>query len=376
MVPAALLTALAGAGLLVLILLALIAGAYLARQRLLAATVAIVVGLLSIALLVRLRELLVLILAAAVVAFILDAPIQRMERRIPRWAAILIVYLGAAGLLTLAGVLLVPRLVHQSQALIAAMPAYAAQAETHSNRLLAWYEESPPALHAAVDQAVETARAQSEKIVASTAEGLLGIAGWFVKSILVLVLSIYLLTDKDRLRDLVYRATPEAYHDEVRDTLRDIGQALGGYLRAQAVVILFVAVTVSFVLWLFHIPHALLIGLAAGVLEVIPYFGAFAGAVPGVLLSLANPWYHTLAIVGAFIAINQIEGHVVLPLVVGHHLEMRPLWILVSLLAGHFLFGIPGMILAVPVVAILRIVVPRLYHLYLVLHRHEQRTER
>src|SRR5262249_1014969 len=158
----------------------------------------------------------------------------------------------------------------------------------------------------------------------------------------------------------------------LRETLGESGTALGRSLRAEVGVIGFVAFAVTAVLMIFGIPHAMFIGVFAGVLEIVPYFGAFAGAIPAVALSLSKSWVHVVGIIGAFIAINQVEGHVVIPLVVGHHLEMRPLTILVSLIAGHILFAIPGMILAVPVVSILRIIIPRLYRLYLALHYHEQ----
>src|SRR5205085_2578453 len=122
---ASLITVLLAAGLVLVILLVLIAGWFLARQKLLAPTVAVIVGLLLIALLVRLHELLVMLLLAAALAFILDGAVQRLERRLPRWAAIVTVYLLLVGALTAAGVLLLPRLVGQAQHLGHSVPTYA-----------------------------------------------------------------------------------------------------------------------------------------------------------------------------------------------------------------------------------------------------------
>ena len=367
-----LVTTLMSARLLLLILLVLIAGWFLWRQRLLAVALAVIAGLLGIALLVRLHELLVLIVIAAVLAFILDRPTQRLERHMPRAAAILIVYLVLVGSLVLGGALLVPRLVTQAQKLTAEVPTYAEMIRGHSQRFLAWYEDTPPAFHSAVDQMLEAARTHSQELLTGAGKVLIGMVGWFVKGILILVISIYMLTDKRRLRDWVFKWTPDRYHHDVLETMEEIGAALGGYLRAQVVVILFVAVTVTLVLTLFGIPHALFIGLAAGVLEVIPYFGAFAGAIPAVILSMSKSWFHMLGVIAAFIAINQVEGHVVIPLVVGKHLEMRPLVILLSLLAGHLLWGVAGMIIAVPTVSVLGIIIPRLVKLYKELRAHEK----
>src|SRR5206468_4033737 len=93
-----------------------------------------------------------------------------------------------------------------------------------------------------------------------------------------------------------------------------------------------------------------------------------------VALGFSQSWIHGVGLIGAFVLINQVEGHFVMPVVMGGQLEMRPLWILLALLAGHFLFGVPGMILAVPIVSILRIILPRLYKLYRQL-RHVEREQ-
>src|SRR5947207_3710985 len=123
-IPVSLLDTLLGGALLLIILLLLICGWFLARQRLLAVTLAVIAALLGIALLVRLRELLVIFLLAAALAFILDRPIQRLEKRIPRGLAIVIIYLGAIAVIAAIGALVVPRLVVQAISLKDDIPKY------------------------------------------------------------------------------------------------------------------------------------------------------------------------------------------------------------------------------------------------------------
>src|SRR5438105_7592527 len=113
-IPVSLLDTLLGGALLLIILLLLICGWFLAKQRLLAVTLAVIAALLGIALLVRLRELVVIILLGAALAFILDRPIQRLQKRIPRGLAIVVIYLGAVVAITAIGALVVPRLVAQA----------------------------------------------------------------------------------------------------------------------------------------------------------------------------------------------------------------------------------------------------------------------
>src|SRR5436305_3026027 len=130
-ISSSLIAVLLGAGLLLVILLVLIAGWFLARQKLLAPTLAIIVGLLLIALLIRLHELLAMLLMAAALAFILDSAVQHLERRLPRWAAIMTVYLLFVGALAAAGVLLLPRLVGQAQHLGHSVPTYVRDLQGH-----------------------------------------------------------------------------------------------------------------------------------------------------------------------------------------------------------------------------------------------------
>src|SRR5207248_6979155 len=125
------------------------------------------------------------------------------------------------------------RLVGQAQHLGRSVPTYVRDLQGHFSRLTDWYAHAPDTFHKAVDSAVEAARARSQEIVTAAASTLLGIIGWLVKGILVLVLSVYLLVDKERLRAMVFRVTPEFLHEDVKSTLAEIGTAIGGYLRAQ-----------------------------------------------------------------------------------------------------------------------------------------------
>lgn len=337
---------------------------FLRRNQLLHTAMVMILALVAIFLLVRLRELVIMLVIAGVVAFILDGLVERLAQRLPRPLAIALVYVGLLVVVVAAGALLIPLIVHQARLFVLRLPTFTDQARRLAGHLTAWYGGTPAQIQNAIDTAIEQLQTASRSATRQVEHVLLDVLGWTVKGLLSLIISIYLLTDKDNLEEQFLRLFPADIRPEVRMTMGELSLVFSRYLRGQITVILFVATAVTLVLLAFRIPYAFFIGFMAGVLEVIPYFGAVAGAVPAVALGFMKSSTVGISLIVFFIAINQIEGHVVIPLVMGHHLEMRPLTILLSLIAGERLYGIVGMIIAVPVVSMARVLIPRVASQY------------
>jgi len=286
----------------------------------------------------------------------------------PRWLAIVITYVALVVLLVLLGVLIVPRVVGELQQLKEQWPQFQEQVRLRFDTMLKWHQELPEAVREQLDNMVLSLQEGSRAMVHSLFNTTLVAVSWVAKGMIILVLSIYLLLDKDSLKKSALALIPRRARRETVTVVGDVLGVIRAYLRGQIVVIGFVAITVSAVLLVFQIPYALVIGSFAGLLEVIPYFGAVAGAIPGVLYTFSqNGLVAGAFMIGFFIAINQIEGHVVIPLVMGRNLEMRPIWVLLSLLVGAELYGVIGLIVAVPVARILQVIVVhglRLYKTY------------
>jgi predicted PurR-regulated permease PerM len=331
---------------------------FLRRHQLIHTAVILALGLVGLYLLYEIRELVLMLVVAGIVAYILDPLVERIARRTKRPLAITLVYLLIFTLLAVAGTLIVPRIVQEARHVGEEFPQLLAQVKSLWTRVSGMYGTAPDQAENMVDSAIDQAKTALVGATGQIEHLLVQTLGWAVKVGLILVISIYLLLDKRNLREQFIRLFPESTREDVVTALAEMSNTFSSYLRGQFTVIMFVAVAVSALLLVFHIRYALFIGLMAGVLEVIPYFGALAGAVPAVALGFSKaPWIGVTLIV-AFIAINQIEGHVVIPLVMGRNLEMKPLVILVSLIAGEMLFGIVGMIIAVPVVSLIRVLIP------------------
>ncbi|MDQ2733309.1 MAG: AI-2E family transporter [Armatimonadota bacterium] len=296
----------------------------------------------------------VMLCLAVVLALLLNPLVVQLSKGMPRWLAIMTIYLVLVGILVALGILLVPRLIEQGHGLVTHwLP-------TLKPRLLEWYDLNvPQQVHDLVDANMPQLQDQLQKISKGGMEQVIGMslggAKLTMSLVLTLVMSIYLLADRDHFVKWFQGVTPAANQARLQGVFEDVVGVLRAYIRGLAVMVLFVGITVSLLLFFFHIRYWLFIGVMAGILEVIPYFGAVAGAIPALTLGFQHSNTTGIILIVFFILINQLEGHVVAPLAMGHSMHLRPLTVLLSLLVGAEVHGVLGMIVAVPFVGIVRV---------------------
>lgn len=352
----------------VLVVLLITLGTWFLRERaLLHTAVMVVLGIVGIFLLIRLQELLVMLVIAMIFGFILGRPAKRLSRKLPWPAAVAIVYLAVAGFMAVLGAVVFPRLLEQSQMLVRDLPGHADNFRGYLDGLAAHFHLTSIDVRSNIATVEAQLREHSQEI-AKEVERILGevLKGSFHVG-LAFIISIYLLLDRERIREQFIRFFPVETRADVITALEDVSTIFSAYLRGQVTVILFVAFAATIGLMLLGVRYAYLIGVAAGVLEIVPYFGAIVGAVPAVILGFSHSTATGIWVIVLFIAINQLEGHVVIPYVMGRELEMRPLAVLLSLLGGEMLLGVVGMVIAVPTVSMLRVVIPHVvkhYHVF------------
>ncbi len=176
------------------------------------------------------------------------------------------------------------------------------------------------------------------------------------------VFAFYLLVDLDRMRNLLVNLTPPRLREEVKFVGSNLAGAIGGFVRGQLVVATIVGVLSSVALYVLDVPFWLIIGLAAGLLNMIPFVGPFVGGALAALVALLDGRPATaLLAVGAFLVIQQIDNHLITPLVQRARVKLSPLVIVLSLLVGAGVAGLLGVLVAVPTVAAFRIVAGHLW---------------
>ena len=174
---------------------------------------------------------------------------------------------------------------------------------------------------------------------------------------LIPFIAFYILKDYEELKKMLWYVTPKRWRNQGRAFLRDVDASLGGYIRGQMLVCGTIGFVAALLFWLFGMKYPLLLGAIIGITNVIPYFGPIIGAVPAVIIAATMSVNMVITVVIIVFVLQFLEGNILSPLIVGKSLHMHPLFIMLALLAGEEVGGIIGMILAIPILAILKVFV-------------------
>jgi predicted PurR-regulated permease PerM len=326
---------------------------------------AVVLAFVVLAFLRRIMAVVIVLLGSTFFAYLVFPLVRRFSRRLPRWLSIICVYaIFAAGFAVLA-LFIGPRLVWEARALTTDFPriVQAAQADILSANFTMLNAVPLAARESAVtvlESAWGSIQHSAATFVGQAFGFLLSMATIITACVIIPILTFYILMDLERLHSGLMRMVPSRYHDTTEIILHDIDGVLGGFIRGQIVVGAIIAVLITVMLLVLHIRYAFLIGIFAGVVDIIPYLGAVAGAIPAVLIAaFTHGFGSALIVTAAFVGIYQLEGHIIAPNVVGQRVGLTPLMVIVAILIGAELGGIVGMFFAVPVAGCIRALLTR-----------------
>ena len=203
-----------------------------------------------------------------------------------------------------------------------------------------------------------------QKMISGTSS----VATFFVNIIMVSIISFYLLLDFDRFHSWVRLFIPKAFEKDIVKIMKRIDKAIGAFLRGQLLICLGIGIMTAIGLTILGVDYAILIGIVAGVCNIIPYLGPVMGATPAILVTMMDPeiaWivvlYKSLGIIGVFVVIQMIDGFFMSPKVMSSSVNLHPMLILFVLMLGGSIAGLVGMIIAVPVACVIRILIQEIY---------------
>jgi predicted PurR-regulated permease PerM len=317
-----------------------------------------------------------LFVVAALVALLLDPLVRGLQRvRLPRGLSVALVYLGFAVALGLVILAVTTAVVGQTKTAANRFNAYFTKthgsagqtsADRDVDRLQHWlnaHRLKSVKVQARGHRLVRQIRQRdvgkyTHKIVTFVEGAAVSIGKTLFSVVLLFVVSVYMLLDLQRFGRTVNRRFPPRPGEQ--PLLMTIERALTSYVRGQAALSLIIGTSAGVGLWalaaLGLLPHgqqyALLFGAWVAVTEVIPYLGPWLGSLPAVLYALVVHPISALWVVLLFLAIFQIEGHIVVPNVMGNALRLHPLLVIFGLGAGAELYGLPGALIALPLLAV------------------------
>lgn len=310
----------------------------------------------------RIKLVVVILIGAIFIAYLIyPAVIWLGHRRFPRWAAISTVYLAFATIIGATLAFAGPIIGEQARNLTQEFPTLVTQTHdaivnANSNVLDAVPIEAREAVANGLENLVRQAQATAGDIAGQAFKIMASLASFIAASILVPLLAFYILLDLDHLREMIVGLFPLRHRDRAFAVLGDVDSVVGGFIRGQLIVGAIVACLVTLLLLFFHIKYALLIGLFAGIVDIIPYVGAVAGAIPAIVLAVFEHGpLLALGLAFGFFLLYELEGHIIAPAIVSQRVGLTPLLVIVSILIGAELGGIGGMFLSVPIAGIIKV---------------------
>jgi len=312
-------------------------------------------------------------LAAAILAYLADPLVDRLEAlRLPRTLAVSIVFISLTVLAVVALLILLPLLQRQFLLVAHKLPAWI---DALRSGLLPWLQANfgigpelldLETLKSSLQQHWRDAGTVAARLLASLSRSGLAITAWLVNLLLIGVVTFYLLRDWDRLVAAVRGLLPRRWEPLVVQLARESDEVLGAFLRGQLLVMLALAMFYSAGLMWIGLELGLLIGLLAGLVSFVPYLGFIIGiAAAGLAALLQFQELLPLAYVALVFGLGQLlEGTVLTPWLVGDRIGLHPVAVIFAVLAGGQLFGFLGVLLALPVAAVIAVLLRYLHARY------------
>lgn len=309
------------------------------------------------------RHIIIMFLLAAIIALVLDQPVSLLQERLrfPRLLAVLVVWLVLLGVIGGALFLIVPNIISELYYLIEQLPDYGRKIETITDDWHRWFRDLDVPLKP--DITPEDIAEKLESAGTGIAMQGLGFASALfnmgLNLVLIFIISVYMLLDTRHLKEAAKNYFPEDFRDDALHLFSHMQKALGSYLRGQLLVSTIMGILGGLIAWYGGAgEYVFLIAVWVAVTEVIPLIGPFLGAAPAVILAyFAVSPTRALVVAILFLVVQQLEGNILVPRIMGKSVGVHPLWVMFAVLCGASLGGILGGLLAVPAVAIIKVLV-------------------
>lgn len=311
----------------------------------------------------KLFSVLRVIFYAIAFSYVLVPISEWLERFMPRVTAILLVFGGLLLIISLVILLIVPSFIRQVSSLKEHIPQLASDLKSYIREIqLGLYDMGLPyGIQQVLEETIENVQKRmldsTRKIIERFMDGTASIS----QLLMVPVLSFYFLRDRKYFKRIMVGIIPLKYRKSTMRTFSEIHNILNRFIRSQLITCLIIGIFTTIGFLIIRLPYALVLGIISGVFEIIPYFGPWLGAVPAVIITILYAPTKIIWTILMVIVVQQLEGSFITPKIIGDHVGLHPIYIILSLWIGGMFFGIVGMLFAVPVVLIIRVIIKNLY---------------
>jgi len=291
----------------------------------------------------------------AFITYLLHPVIENLHNRgLHRGIAVFIIYslfFGGVGFGIYKGI---PAFVNQLHDLAENTPVFAAYYQEWVDGIQDETSRWPPAVKNRIDDSIIAVESYLEGVLSGILNFLKGFLNSVVTLAIIPFIAFYMLKDFNVMKRAVWYITPSRWREQGKLFLRDIDRSLGNYIRGQLLVCLVIGVLSTLLFFLAGMPYSLLLGIIVGITNVIPYFGPIIGAIPAVIIAATISGKMVVICIIIVFSLQFLEGNILSPIIVGRSLRMHPLVIMFALLAGGEIGGVIGLVLAVPVLVVIK----------------------
>jgi len=310
-------------------------------------------------------EAIFVFLTAMLIALVLNPIVRALQRaRIPRSIGVFLVYLGFIAVLVFIGVLIVPPALRQLESLLDTLPGLVEGARGSIDNL----QRLADRVRLNIDVNAEAARI-AQSLSRSLPDATRSIVNWGVSlvrgvtiTIIIVVVSIYMLLDAKRIVRFITTHFPTRSEADGEEFVAVVQSAVINYVKAQVLLSVALGASAGLAMWLLGVTgvfpsgskYAVFFGAWTAIMEVIPYVGPVMAAVPPTIVALFHSPLAALWVIIAFLLIQQVEGHILAPLIMGSRFKVHPLLVIFVIIAGGQIHGLTGAFLAIPLIPMVK----------------------
>ena len=303
-----------------------------------------------------------MLLGGVTLALFLSFPVTQLARIMPRGLAVLVTFLGLVLVGVIAVVVLVPIIVEQLTSLAQATPDLARNVENVFRDVLERLERRG-LLEGTAEETLASVRSGIserlqgivEMVLASLLDLLSNTVGLLFQAVGILFVASTLVSSAERIRETLVNAVPEKYRGDADELVTDMGESTSRFMGGLAISAVEQGALATVALYFIGVPYALLLGILTAVTSILPYIGAWFGAVPAIVIAATVSPVAAILTLLAYVAINMFDGNVVSPRLQGRALRVSPIITFLAVIAGGQIAGPFGSVLALPLVGALRV---------------------
>ncbi|TWK80372.1 AI-2 transport protein TqsA [Bacillus paralicheniformis] len=320
------------------------------------------------------------ILIAGILYFIFNPIVRFLEKKLPRTLSILLIYLAFVALIVFVLSAVGPVFTKQVTDLFNSIPSYVKQIQIFIKQMsnsqwFTWMMNQDFVSVAKIESSIgEYLTSLPENITGSLSSVFGVVTNIAITAVTVPFILFYMLKDGNRFPNLAVKILPDKYKNEGLKIFKDLYETLAAYIQGQLIVCMFVGTACFIGFWIAGVKYALILGVIIAVTNIIPYVGPFLGATPAVIIAfLDSPTKAFIALI-IVVAVQQTDGNLLSPLIIGRRLNTHPLTIILLLIGAGSFGGILGMILAVPAYALLKAFTLNIVRLVRLRQRYKKET--